>query len=527
MSLRVLALSAPQFVTGAVGEKALSSSDPASLFNACRVAAEAAAGGDPWWGSSNWAVSRRGRRATARLFHDLPEAEFELDRLLPVLQPNLVLIGAMSICMPGAIACAEIVRAHLGDDVLIVLGGRHTSETMWADKAGVVRFHRASPLQLMANERIAAVFDVVVSGDAEAVIVELGRMVGRVVDRKQKPRSVRFDLDALKIVEGEWCAGTVVQGRVMTVVGQAGPLIVGRLPSPTEMFGVTTSFDVFNGAKTAHVFSDIGRGCVYDCGFCSERISVTGAPRQFETSPDRLHANLMAAHRTIKLDDPAASSSAFVEDSTFLGWNARLIDRFETLVNQEPLGLRYGGQATVDQIIQRPDLARRLRRLGFEYVFVGIETPDPTAIGGISKDIGYRREPWLTRARRMLDVLGEADIKLGVSLLFGLGESKSQREMLLKAVADWKANGELSTISMNWAVQHPLRGDDAGLSYEYIDWALEPGPLLDVMRHFGEASTRYTISGGTAPTLSEASEIVAAVDQILARNSQTQEVNHG
>lgn len=526
MTLRVLAFAAPQFVTGAVGEKALSSSDPASLFNACRVAAREAQTGDPVWGSSNWAGSRRARRATTLLFHDLPEAEAELDHLLPVLCPNLVLIGAMSICLPGAIACAEIVRSHLGDDVLIVLGGRHASETMWVERDGRVNHHRSSPLQLMARGRIAPVFDIVISGDAEALIADIGRLVVQVTERRGKPRDTRRALDDLKETSGEWCVGTVVDGKIQTIVGQARPLEMGRLPSPSEMFGVTTSFDVFEGTKTAHVFSDIGRGCIYDCGFCSERISVTGAPRQFDTSPDRLHAQLMAADRTIRADHPSFGSSAFVEDSTFLGWNPRLVDRFERMIADQPLSIRFGGQATIDQIIQRPELAKRLRKLGFEYVFVGIETPEPSTIGGLSKDIGHRRGSWLDRGSRMVEILVEADIKLGVSLLFGLGETVSQREILLRTIADWHASDFLTTISMNWAVQHPLRGNDGGLGYEYVDWALDAGPLLDVMRHFGEASSRYTIFGGTAPNQSEAEYIVSSVDQILGREVHMRETSH-
>ncbi len=526
MTLRVLALSAPQFVTGSVGEKALSSSDPASLFNACRVAAREAQSGDPVWGSSNWAGSRRARRATTRLFDNLPEAQAELDLLLSVLCPNLVLIGAMSICLPGAIACAEIVRSYLGDDVLIVLGGRHASETMWADKDGHVQHHVSSPLQLMTRARIAQVFDVVISGDAEALIADMGRLVARTIERRGKPRDVRRALDDLKKTPGEWCAGAVIDGKIQTMVGQGGPLVVGSLPNPSEMFGVTTSFDVFEGTKTAHVFSDIGRGCIYDCGFCSERISVTGAPRQFDTSPDRLHAHLMAADQTIRAEHPSFGSSAFVEDSTFLGWNPRLVKRFETLIARQPLDIRYGGQATIDQIIQRPELAKQLRKLGFEYVFVGIETPEPSAIGGLSKDIGHRRGSWLDRGSRMVEILAEADIKLGVSLLFGLGETIGQREILLRSIQAWHASGVLTTVSMNWAVQHPLRGDDGGLGYEYVDWALDPGPLLEVMRHFGEASTRYTIKGGTAPIQSEAEYIVSSVDQILGRQVHVREASH-
>ncbi|GGK55466.1 hypothetical protein GCM10011322_47640 [Salinarimonas ramus] len=529
MTLRVMAFSAPQFIVGAAGDRSLSSGDPASMFNACRVAAAAADRPGTAWSRSNWASGRRSRRSTTKLFHDLPGAIETLDATLPVLQPNLVLIGAMSICMPGAVACAEIVRAHLGDDVLIVLGGRHATETMWVDKrSGAVQHHRASPLRLIADERISNVFDIVVSGDGEDAIRELGEIVEETIDAGGRARDSRMRLERLSAAAGEFVAGTVISGHIALVSGKAGALSMNMLPAPAEMFGVGARFDVLGNLPTAHVFSDVGRGCIYDCAFCSERISVTGAPRAFASSADRLHERLLAAARTVAEDYPGEDgASAFVEDSTLLGWNAKLVDRFESLVEQAPHGVRVGGQATIDQILARPDIAHQLSRCGLEYVFIGVETPEPGSVGGFSKDIGARHGNWLDRAARAFDILEQADIKIGVSLLFGLGEGWRERDALLGALATWRRNASVRTVSMNWAVQHPLCGQDGGLGYEYLDWALDPGPLLDVMRHFGEASTRYTISGGTAPELNEAIDIVSRVDAVMERKPLELEKSDG
>jgi hypothetical protein len=134
MSLRVIACSAPQFVEGRAGEMALSSADPASLFNACRLAALAAAVGTGARGNSNWNGSRADRRRTTLLFGDCEQMERELTPLLDEIQPNLFLIGAMSICLRGAIETAAFVRQVLGDDVCIVSGGRHATETIFAGR---------------------------------------------------------------------------------------------------------------------------------------------------------------------------------------------------------------------------------------------------------------------------------------------------------------------------------------------------------------------------------------------------------
>src|SRR6188768_3953202 len=125
VSLRVLAIAAPQFQSGGVGDLGISSADPASLFNGCRWAAYLAQQKIGPWGESNWAGTRAARRPAVLLMNSLDDSLPVLHERLETIRPNLVLIGAMSVCLPGAVAVARYVRALLGDDVCIVLGGRH------------------------------------------------------------------------------------------------------------------------------------------------------------------------------------------------------------------------------------------------------------------------------------------------------------------------------------------------------------------------------------------------------------------
>lgn len=520
MTLRAMAVSAPQFVEGTAGEKALSSADPASLFNACRYAAWLATQGDPVWANSNWAGSRQDRRRHVHLLQDLPEAQEVLEREVAAVRPNLVLIGAMTICQPGAIAVARKLKNLLGDDVCVVLGGRHVNETVFRDaRSGQVAHHVSSPLRLMEQGKIPNVFDVVVSGESEMLIAELGRLVARRVERGQAPAGIRTELDDLGEVPGKWIVGTLIDGAVTTLSGRAGSFDYNALPSPSEMFGVGTSFSTFGGLPTAHVFSDIGGGCIYDCAFCSERISVIGKPRQFSSSARRMHYQLKKARETILEDDPAAGgASAFCEDSTFLGWNTKLVDDFVALCEQEPLNMRFGGQATIDQILRFPELAPKLSATGLEYLFIGLETPVPEVIGGIHKDIGGKDgSSWLERADQAVNILRDAGIVVTFSLLFGLGERRQDRELLFDALRGWGRENALDTISMNWAVQHPLMNMDAGCNYEYLDWAIEPGPMLPLLKHFGEASTCYPSPGSVLPTEDLVTEIIEQVDDVLQR----------
>src|SRR5690242_4699397 len=106
MSLSVVVVAAPELPEGGLGRHTLKSSDPASLYNACRVAAHLAGQKIGAWGETGWSGSRRERRESVMLMHSLREDMPSLEELLLRERPNLLLIGAMSVCLPGAIACA-------------------------------------------------------------------------------------------------------------------------------------------------------------------------------------------------------------------------------------------------------------------------------------------------------------------------------------------------------------------------------------------------------------------------------------
>jgi B12-binding domain/radical SAM domain protein len=515
MSLRVLALAAPQFQEGAVGARALSSADPASLFNACRLAAQRADQGVGPWGDSNWAVPRRQRRENVLLLHSLAEGLQELLPRLQTLRPNLVLIGSMTICLPGAIACAAFIKAHLGDEVCIVLGGRHPSESIYRGRSGLVEHHPSSPLRLMAEEAIEKVFDIVVSGDGEYILPAIGELVAQ-LEREHRPAAwARDRLAECVQAPGNWIAGTTRGGHIATVSGTAGAIDYSLLPAPCSLFGVRTSFDVFGGRPTAHVFSDGGRGCIYDCNFCSERRSVTGVPAQLESSADRLFRQLAGAVEVIAEDYPGVGASAFVEDSILLTGSPMLLEQLVDRLRRANLDLEFGGQLTIDRILARPQLVAELRAVGLKYLFVGLETSAPTAIGGMSKDVGRKTAPWLARAETMLELLADLDVKCGVAVLFGLGEAHEQRLALIEQVRQWRTTyGGPAPISMNWAVQHPLLGQDGGTGYTYTDWAIPQGPFLEAFRDFGEASVRYPLAGQAPPSLAEVLEVRDAIAEL-------------
>lgn len=259
--LRAVAIAPPDRFEGREGSLTIGSRDPASLFNACRLAAQAAEYGVGAWGASNWAEGRASRRKNLLLMGSWLDDAPRLEALLERQRPNLLLLGSMTLCLPGAVACARLARALLGDDVCIVLGGRHPTETFWME-GGSDYHHPASPLRLMASGRIEALFDFVVSGDGEGIIVEIGEAIGRAPDMSSALSAIRSD-SAIREAAGDFSIGWVEGDRVRAVESRGPSLDPDLLPAGVEMFGATACFEVFGGRPTAHVFSDVGRGCAY------------------------------------------------------------------------------------------------------------------------------------------------------------------------------------------------------------------------------------------------------------------------
>lgn len=512
MELRVAAVAAPDRPFGRVDTRSLTSADPASLFNACRVAAESAVSTAGAWSHSNWSGTRAQRRKSLLMMESLSGSRDALDELLVRVSPHLLLIGSMTPCLPGAIACAARARELLGNDVCIVLGGRHVNETMFLEEEDI-RHHPGSPLRLMHTGAIPRVFDLVVAGEGEDVIRSIGAAIATSLRDHKSPASPNSFVPGLECAAGSWIAGWIDGHSIHHARGRE-MLDRDSLPSPSDMFGVGTKFDVFGGALTAHVFSDSGNGCAFDCGFCSERKAVTGGLVDPFGGPRRLHAQLVAAARVVGEDAPQMTASAFCEDSTLLGGSPRALYDLVERIRRGDARIPFGAQLTIDQVLRREKELHALREAGLCYLFIGIETPNPTAIGGMSKDLN-RTSSWLHRTESALALLARLDYKVGAAILFGLGESHESRTLLLTRLAEFRLRyGSPSPVSFNWASQHPLAGDDGATGYTYHEWSIPEGPFSNAFSFFGEATVRYPLAGVAPPVLEEVHDLVDMAYQL-------------
>lgn len=519
LPLRVVALAPPDHAEGELGRGVLTGADPASLFNACRYAASLAVNGVSAWGKSNWAGNRRSRRDCFILLDSFKEDVGAFEDLLRKERPNFLIIGSMTVCFPGAIACAAIAKKMFGDDICVVLGGRHPSETIYKNEDGTVSHLPGSPLELMRNGTIDPVFDIVVSGQGEYLIATIGELIAGMAQDGVKPIQMRHEIQRLTECPGDWTVGILEGGDILTVQGVGTDIDFNDLLPPCELFGISEAFDVFEGRPTAHVFSDTGRGCIFDCDFCSERYSVVGRPVQLADGADRLFRQLQAAVKVVKEDHPdAPGASAFVEDSTLLVGSKPSLRKLANLILDSGLDIRFGAQLTVDQILLRQEELKLLHRAGLTYMFVGVETSDVSVATTLSKNSKKdAEEEWIDRSFRALVSLHQMGIKSCIALVFGLGETHESRLAVLGKIKAWRRDyGFPARLSMNWGVQHPLqtlRND--GSDYTYHEWSVPPGPFLEQFKNFGESTYRYPMHGVERPVLKEVIEVSSFAKEIV------------
>lgn len=510
IELRALAVAAPYQVcraTDPATPRTLGSRTPFSLQNACRLAAGMAQSGTGVWGASNW----NGSDVSANIvMYDYADDLGDFQAKLETVRPNLLLIGTMTLGLPGAIDIAQRAKQLLGDTVTIVLGGKHPSETIYKLKGDDTVHHAAgSPLRLMLEGKVPENFDVVIAGDGEHIVAKLGEMVAEY----ESAVLLREHLSDLATCPGTWVAGIVKNGAICTVASTGIPIDRDTMPVPATVFGFDGNFPVFDTDRTAHVYSDISRGCIRNCFFCTERQAINGKPN-LSNAANRLARQLAAVRESGK--ESGDRVSAFVEDSILLmGVVPEMNKLHDLLLDQECVP--FGGQTTVDLLLHkdRQDAYKALTKVGLEYLFVGLETPNEQVAQTIDKNIG--EGDWMVRNEAAVKFATTIGIKYGVSILFGLGESQADRMFLLEEIARWQRTykGNPCVVSMNWATQHPLF--DVG-PFDYVEWGTradsERLPLFQKL--FGEASEKYSIAR-QLPTVAELKEIELAFDRLTLR----------
>lgn len=508
--LKILGVSAPHYVHKKEDMQStnLNSSDPFSLYNAYKVCADKAENEDENWGDSNW-NTKEGRDNSIMLlqyyYNDVPKF---LEKLKEI-RPNLLFIGSMTLGFAGAVKIAELAKKALGDEVFIVLGGKHITETLY-EKDGNVEQLNSSPLKLMEDGKIPKVFDMVSSGDGEEILYQIGNAVNQALINGKDLKDV-YKYEGLKKAKGDWVLGWLdEQGKSAYIQSSKEPLNYDEMPLTSELFNISTKFDVFDKADlTAHTMSYLSKGCVHNCFYCSESSRINGRLKQTETAPQRLYKNLESIQDVGRKRYNTDKMSAFVEDSIILAGNPKMLNQFSELLKAKPLNIEFGGQFTIDTLLDKrnQEAIQKLSKQGFKYVFVGLETNNEEIADTMSKNKDKNTLSWIDKNEQAIRFVKSQNMKYGVSVLFGLGESQKDRIRLMETIYGWqKKYGLPNVVSMNLAVQHPLRNNEI---YDYIEWGTDKdSEYLPIFTEiFGEASEKYKMPEVELPTPEELKEL--------------------
>jgi hypothetical protein len=130
--------------------------------------------------------------------------------------------------------------------------------------------------------------------------------------------------------------------------------------------------------------------------------------------------------------------------------------------------LQWGAQLTVEFLtsLQSRDkaleLLRSMRAAGCTYIYFGIESLAPSIMTKVHKNLN--KEAWADKVRAALELVKEADIRTGASVLFGLdGETRDTIDETIAGVATLLTDGLLDIASPNILTYHPA----TAITYEH------------------------------------------------------------
>lgn len=120
----------------------------------------------------------------------------------------------------------------------------------------------------------------IIAGDGEYTIYNVGRIIGKLLEENSPMKDFYNYIDILGESKGSWVIGWIQDEEMHYLTSKCEPIDYDEIPITSELFPIRTKFSIFNADLTAHAFSDISKGCIFNCFYCSERNSINGKLRR-------------------------------------------------------------------------------------------------------------------------------------------------------------------------------------------------------------------------------------------------------
>jgi radical SAM superfamily enzyme YgiQ (UPF0313 family) len=392
------------------------------------------------------------------------------DRILEQ-EPDVLGLGAMISAMPAALHLAAEVRKRRGD-LPVILGGQGP-ETV---EEAVLARHAA--------------IDAVAVGEADLSLADC-------LDRLGAPpgRTSAADRVAHRVRDWAEVPGLVVRRDGLPHRTAARPLIdcLDDVPGPDwSLAEPPLAYAEAAGEREAMFPIDLGRGCTFDCSFCTTPGFWGRAARQ-----------LSPARAVDELDRLAAMDGlgcAYVTHDLFTVDRRRVLDICEEKLRRGNT-LAWECRTRIDLVDE--ELLEAMGAAGCRRILYGVESDSPEVLARVNK--GGRAAG--TDVRATLRAAARAGVASIVGVMAGVpGESPDDLERNLVLMAD-AAVVDGTSLSLHWFNVTPGNAREQEVAAAGAALSLEPGLHADLVRGHDLPA------GHVAP---EQAALIAADDEIFA-----------
>ncbi|MFB3893014.1 MAG: radical SAM protein [Phycisphaerae bacterium] len=277
--------------------------------------------------------------ATLEKDHDVRILDMRLDgdlaAALNSFSPDLVAVTALT---TEVYAAHEVLRAvkRFDPKIFTVMGGHHAS--------------------LVPEDFFLPEVDAIALGEGELVFPPLVRAIEAGTPLAGVPNLIRRDGD----------------GRFITGRRRSTALVMDELPLPRRDLTRAYRPEYFFLFDKPDTSVATGRGCPYQCNFCSVWTFYKGKTRQM--TPARVIEEIKAVE---------TDHMTFVDDNFLL--NVKRENAIADLIKSEGIRKRFSMECRTDSIVRHPELVSKWVGVGLYAVLLGLEGASDTALKNVNK----------------------------------------------------------------------------------------------------------------------------------------------